>query len=131
MVQIEEARDGRVTFRRLDLGFEGPANGTLHVHAFLEDGEGSLWIGTSRGVMRRLPGGNMVEHRLAPAGQPDYVRALLQDKDGRIWVGHRFGLLAFVPESHKVVAARQARRPPFAGARCRTFSGRAAGAAPG
>ena len=108
-VQIEEARDGRVTFRRLDLGFEGPPNGTLHVHAFLEDAEGSLWIGTSRGVMRRLPGGgNIVEHRLAPAGQPDYVRALLQDKDGRIWVGHRFGLLAFVPESHKVVAARQA-----------------------
>jgi ligand-binding sensor domain-containing protein/signal transduction histidine kinase len=114
VVQIQEARDGRVTFRRLDLGFEGPATGTLHVHAFLEDGEGSLWIGTSRGVMRRLPGGSMVEHRLAPAGQPDYVRALLQDKDGRIWVGHRFGLLAFVPESHKLVAARQARSAPFA-----------------
>ncbi|MBA2602569.1 MAG: hypothetical protein H0U94_03185, partial [Acidobacteria bacterium] len=108
VVQIEEARDGRVTFRKLDLGVEAPANGTLHVHAFLEDGEGSLWIGTSRGVVRRLPGGDMVEHQLAPAGQPDYVRALLQDKDGRIWVGHRFGLLAFVPESHKVVVARQA-----------------------
>ena len=86
-------------------------NGTLHVRAFLEDGEGSLWIGTSRGVVRRLPGGDMVEHQLASAGQPDYVRALAQDKDRRIWVGHKFGLIAFVPEPHTVVAARQSRTP--------------------
>jgi ligand-binding sensor domain-containing protein/signal transduction histidine kinase len=109
--QIEEARDGRVTFRKLDLRIEVPANGTLHVRAFLEDREGSLWIGTSRGVLRRLPGGDIVEHQLAPAGQPDYVRALLQDKDGRIWVGHKFGLIAFVPESHSVVVAKQALSP--------------------
>ena len=29
VVQIEEARDGRVTFRKLDLGFEMPANRTV------------------------------------------------------------------------------------------------------
>ena len=111
VVQIEEALDGRVTFRQLNLGFEVPANGTLHVRAFLEDREGSLWIGTSRGVARRMPSGDIVEHPLAPAGQPDYVRALLQDKDGRIWVGHKFGLLAFVPESHRVAAARKEGSP--------------------
>ena len=108
VVQIEEARDGGVTFRKWDLGFALPANGTLRVRAFLEDGEGSLWIGTSRGLARRLPGGEIVEHRLAPAGRPDYVRALLQDKEGRIWVGHNRGLIAFVPEPHRVVAARTA-----------------------
>ena len=111
VVQIEEARDGRVTFRKLDLGFEMPPNRTLRIRAFLEDREGSLWIGTSQGLARRLPGGDIVEHQLAPAGQPDYVRALLQDKDGRIWVGHKLGLIAFVPESHTVVAARQALSP--------------------
>jgi len=110
VVQIEEAGDGRVTFRKLDLGLEMPPNRTLHVRAFLEDGEGSLWIGTSRGLARRLPGGDIVEHPLA-AGQPDYVRALLQDKEGRIWVGHNLGLIAFVPESHRVVAARRALTP--------------------
>ena len=111
VVQIDEAPDGRVTFRRLELGLKTPANDTLRIRAFLEDGEGSLWIGTSRGVVRRLPGGDMVEHQLAPAGQPDYVRALLQDKDGRIWVGHKFGLIAFVPESHTAAAAAQALPP--------------------
>jgi ligand-binding sensor domain-containing protein/signal transduction histidine kinase len=111
VVQIEQAPDGRVTFRKLDLGLDTPANDTLRIRAFLEDGEGSLWIGTSRGVVRRLPGGEMVEHQLAPAGQPDYVRALLQDKDGRIWVGHKFGLIAFVPESHTAVAARSTLPP--------------------
>jgi len=108
-VQIERSPDGGVTFRKLDLGLTTPANDTLRIRAFLEDREGSLWIGTSRGVVRRLPGGEMVEHQLAPAGQPDYVRALLQDKDGRIWMGHKFGLIAFVPESHTALAARQAR----------------------
>jgi ligand-binding sensor domain-containing protein len=111
VMQIQQARDGRVTFRKLDLGFRVRANDTLRVRAFLEDAEGSLWIGTSQGLVRRLPGGDMVEHQLAPAGQPDYVRALLQDKHGRIWVGHKFGLIAFVPESHSVVVARQALSP--------------------
>ncbi len=111
VVQIEEAPDGRVTFRTVNLGFDMPANGTVRIRAFLEDREGSLWIGTSHGLVRRLPGGDMIEHQLAPAGQPDYVRALLQDKDGRIWVGHKFGLIAFVPESHTVVATRQALSP--------------------
>jgi ligand-binding sensor domain-containing protein/signal transduction histidine kinase len=111
VVQIEEAGDGRVTFRKVDLSFEMPSNRTLHVRAFLEDGEGSLWIGTSRGLARRLPGGEVVEHQLGPAGRPDYVRALLQDKDRRIWVGHNLGLIAFVPESHRVVAARTASSP--------------------
>jgi ligand-binding sensor domain-containing protein/signal transduction histidine kinase len=111
VVQIEQAPDGRVTFRKLDLGLKTAGNDTLRIRAFLEDREGSLWIGTSRGVVRRLPGGEMVEHQLAPTGQPDYVRALLQDKDGRIWVGHKFGLIAFMPESHTAVAVRQALPP--------------------
>ena len=110
VVQIEE-RDGRVSFRKLDVGLDVPANDTLRVRAFLEDREGSLWIGTSQGVVRRLPAGRMVEHQLAPADQPDYVRALLQDKDGRIWVGHKFGLIAFTPESHEMVVARRALAP--------------------
>src|SRR5215204_5482111 len=108
VLQLEETGDGGVTFRPVDLGIQPPVNRTLRVRAFLEDREGSLWIGTSQGLVRRLPGGDLVVHQLAPAGQPDYVRALLQDKDGRIWVGHKFGLIAFVPESHTVVAARQA-----------------------
>jgi ligand-binding sensor domain-containing protein len=111
VVRVQEARDGRVTFHKLDLGFGVPANRPLRVRAFLEDGEGSLWIGTSRGLVRRLPSGDMVQHQLAPSGLPDYVRALLQDKDGRIWVGHKLGLIAFVPESHRVVVARQALSP--------------------
>ena len=82
LVQIEPSPEGGVSFRKLELGLITPANDTLRIRAFLEDREGSLWIGTSRGVVRRLPGGEMVEHQLAPAGQPDYVRALLQDKDG-------------------------------------------------
>jgi ligand-binding sensor domain-containing protein/signal transduction histidine kinase len=105
VVQIEEAGDGGVIFRKLDLDVHRPANGTLRVLAFLEDREGSLWIGTSQGVVRRLPGGDTLAYQLAPAGQPDYVRALLQDKAGRIWVGHKFGLLAFVAPSHTVVGA--------------------------
>jgi ligand-binding sensor domain-containing protein/signal transduction histidine kinase len=111
VLQIEQAPDGRVTFHKLALAFEIPANDTLRVRAFLEDAEGSLWIGTSQGLLRRLPGGNIVEHQLAPAGQPDYVRALLQDRNGRIWVGHKFGLVAFVPESHNVVVSRPAGSP--------------------
>jgi len=106
--QIEEAADGRVTFHEVDLRLTLPANRTLRVRAFLEDRDGSLWIGTSQGLVRRLPGGRMVGHQLAAAGSPDYVRALLQDQDGRIWVGHNAGLIAFMPESHVAVEQQPA-----------------------
>jgi ligand-binding sensor domain-containing protein/signal transduction histidine kinase len=111
LMQIDEGRDGRVVFREVDLGFHVPANGTLRVRAFLEDREGSLWVGTSHGLVRRLPGGGMVEHQFAPGDQPDYVRALLQDRAGRIWVGHKVGLIAFVPESTAIMAAGHAQSP--------------------
>ena len=105
--QIEEARNGLVTFRNVDLGLQRSENRIVRVRAFLEDGDGSLWIGTSQGLVRRLPGGQMVEHQLKPAGRPDDVRALLQDKDGRLWVGHNGGLIAFIPERHALPASRR------------------------
>ena len=107
LFQIEEARNGLVTFRKVDLGLQRPENHIVRVRAFLEDGDGNLWIGTSQGLVRRLPGGQMMEHQLAPAAHPDVVRALLQDKDGRIWVGHNGGLIAFIPERHALPPSRR------------------------
>lgn len=88
----------------MDLGLEVRVNRTLRIRAFLEDREGSLWIGPSQGLVRRLPDGRMVAQPLARDGSPDYVRALLQDSDGRIWVGHNGGLVAFVPQPHAEVS---------------------------
>src|SRR5215207_7969347 len=104
VLQLEEAGDGGVTFRPVDLGVQLPVNRTLRVRAFLEDREGSLWIGTSQGLVRRLPGGEMVHHPLEPLPDRDYSRALLQDRSGRLWVGHNAGLVSFVPEPSRAVA---------------------------
>lgn len=104
VLQLEETGDGGATFRPVDLGIQLPVNRTLRVRAFLEDREGSLWIGTSQGLVRRLPGGEMVHYLLEPFPNRDFIRALLQDRNGRLWVGHNAGLAAFIPEPDRTVA---------------------------
>jgi signal transduction histidine kinase/ligand-binding sensor domain-containing protein len=87
--------DARARFDAVDLGVSDARERALNTLA--EDAEGSLWIGGTEALLRRLPDGRVVRYRL---GRPrELVRALLVDRDGRIWLGHRSsGLLVFRPE---------------------------------
>jgi ligand-binding sensor domain-containing protein/signal transduction histidine kinase len=92
-----EQANSKITFRRLDLG-DLQAGSKGQVLAFHEDREGSLWIGTSRGIGRLLPGGQIVRYSFGLGSDPQLVRSLFQDTDGRLWAGYLNGVLAFIPE---------------------------------
>jgi ligand-binding sensor domain-containing protein/two-component sensor histidine kinase len=71
----------------------------LWVRAFLEDKEGSLWIGTSHGLIRRLSNGHIINYINETSLNPfEHIRALLKDHEGRLWVGYNGGLLVLKPE---------------------------------
>ena len=93
-----DAPNGEQTFRRVEMGLPPHPSHWEEVAAFVEDREGSLWIGTSYGVVRRLPDGRMIYYTAHPSGSVRWVRALLQDHEGRLWVGHAAGLIVFNPE---------------------------------
>jgi signal transduction histidine kinase/ligand-binding sensor domain-containing protein len=61
--------------------------------------DGSLWVGTTQGLCRLLPGGRLVEY---PTGRPEWKRgfaSITTDRLGRVWaVGHEIGTLVLYPE---------------------------------
>src|SRR5437867_4112354 len=61
------------------------------VVALAEDNEGSLWISTTEGLVRRLPDGRTVRYAIHQSALGDLVTGLLYDTEGRLWVGHRGG----------------------------------------
>jgi len=82
--------DGRAGFEPLDLDLHG-WGGRVAVWAFAEDAGGTLWIGTTHGLVRRLQTGELQHHAVSP-GIADNIRALAATADGRIWIAHDTGL---------------------------------------
>lgn len=73
-----------------------------NVEALRVDRTGVLWVGTWRGLSRRLPGAArfetvpLVDGLRGGAGRPRAVLALLDDAAGHLWVGTRDGELFVV-----------------------------------
>ncbi|MFM2068249.1 MAG: hypothetical protein RLZZ584_3158 [Pseudomonadota bacterium] len=84
------------------------------VLALLVDHQGSVWVGTWQGLVRRVRGGDRFEPvdlgRGGPGGVPPRVSALAEASDGRIWVGTQTGDLAVVDP----LSARAVHLPPAA-----------------
>src|SRR5205814_8550227 len=69
----------------------------VQVWTMLEDREGSLWLGTKFGLVRRTPDGKVMHYAVRPSASTDHVLALLEDREGRLWIGHEAGLVVFKP----------------------------------
>lgn len=106
----EASVDGKVgnKFRRVEFGLGSLPERGIEVPAMVEDGEGCLWIGTSKGVVRRLPDGRMIQYHFQStqksitsnaSTEEEYVWALLADRENRLWVSARSGLYLVKPES--------------------------------
>jgi signal transduction histidine kinase/ligand-binding sensor domain-containing protein len=113
-----EASAHHVRFSRVELIGLG-SDFAVQVWALQEDSEGSLWIGSTAGLARRLPNGRVVRYALSldsrggRAGesaqtrpQPLNVWALTRDRDGRLWVGHNRGLTVLVPAPSGALTAQ-------------------------
>lgn len=77
---------------------DNPESGTLRVNKILEDAEGSLWLATGGGLVRRLPNGKNVFYRFAGAEKHPLASSLVFDDSQRLWVGMEGGLLIIKPE---------------------------------
>jgi len=90
---------GDQPFARVPLRIPAHGDGDVQVWAMFEDRLGSLWIGTSHGVVRRLSGGTTEWLPVNPQGGVDHVWAILQDRDDRMWLGHETGLFSLAREA--------------------------------
>lgn len=102
-----------------------PAQKRLDVRALHADREGSLWIGSSVGLMR-LKDGNLSFHSHSVPG----TNAILRDREGNLWVGgtselvkERDGVITYytakegLPNNHMTVLYEDTRGNLWAGTR--------------
>lgn len=83
--------------------YEAPDPG-LRIQALQEDSDGTLWLGTQRGLFKlRGPearGGLTAQGRGADDGRPPPdISTLLRDKDGNLWMGTSRGVLRRGPDA--------------------------------
>lgn len=85
------ASDGQVQRIAGDGTRQHIALGGLPTRALLEDREGLIWMGNSRGLRRLAPGAAQ-GLGTAEGLQDEYTRTLLQTADGTVWIGQASGL---------------------------------------
>ena len=89
------------TFEPIGLGIPGRPDLQVQIWAIVEDRAHNLWIGSSFGLLRRSPDGQITHYTVMPSAEDDRVAALIADSNGALWIGHRAGLFVFNPRDER------------------------------
>ena len=96
-VSLMEEKDGNVSFRKVDLNLPSEANSEYGVNAIYEGADGSLWLNTTFGFVRRLPDDRTVFYPYRTAYIEGITRLML-DKQSRVWLKRGSDLFVIKPE---------------------------------
>ena len=96
-VFLMEEKDGNVAFRKVDLNLPAEANTDYGVNAFYEAADGSFWLNTTFGFVRRLPDDRTVFYPYRTAYIEGITRLML-DQHSRVWLKRGSDLFVIKPE---------------------------------
>ncbi|HRH45802.1 MAG TPA: two-component regulator propeller domain-containing protein, partial [Pyrinomonadaceae bacterium] len=96
--RIKETSEGKVDFTEESLNLPKISDQPFNIFKLRETDDGSLWIGTNIGFLRRLPDGRAVFYRFNRSLR-DSVVNLLVAKDGNIWISLLEQLVIINPAS--------------------------------
>jgi len=85
---LVEENNGQVVVRNVDLNLPEELQREFWIYAIGDGLDGSLWLGTSRGLLRRLPDGRVASLAVRREARLDTIHALMVDREGRIWFAH-------------------------------------------
>ena len=80
-----------LTILRPDGTVAGPAWTTASVFGFLEDGDGTMWVGTGAGILR-IRNGRMTQYTARDGLLDDTAFAILDDGAGNLWISSNKGI---------------------------------------
>jgi signal transduction histidine kinase/ligand-binding sensor domain-containing protein len=90
-------KDGKVGFELVDLGLPKNPKATFVIFDLEETNDGSLWMNTSWGIVRKLDDGRIVFYPYN-----EYITGgattMLADRNGRIWISRSANLIVMKPE---------------------------------
>ncbi len=98
LFQLEQ-KEGRFSIREVTLHVPQAWEPSFSVHSIREGEDGSLWLGTTHGLLRRLPNGHVVHYTQRHNSAAEYVRYIRIDRSGNIWAPHPAGLYVLKPEA--------------------------------
>ena len=94
---LEESA-GHLTARPVELRMSGKAEPVTNVTRVIEGRDGSLWLTTSLGLVRRAGDGRLMLYRAPPALPiANFLTSLCEDSSGHIWIGTRRGAYVLQP----------------------------------
>lgn len=100
--QVEEKAD-RVSFLEVDLHLPPEQRPAFSVYALTIGDDGSLWLGTNHGLLRRLPDGRIRQFNVSIRSGSNDVRGVVADRNGNIWVVSLGGSYIVKPEPISVL----------------------------
>lgn len=96
-IYLVHETDGRPVAQPVELRLPGNPAGSTIWPLFYEGRDGSLWIGTARGLVRRLPDGKQIYYNLRPENTALRILSIAEDKAGRIWLSRYDNLFVLKP----------------------------------
>jgi len=105
-------KDNKAVFEKIELGLPVNPSNSFGILAISEgrDGslwDGSLWLATSWGLVRRFADGKQVYYSIDDP-RANALTSILLDRDGRIWVGREKGGVVIKPESSAELSLHEA-----------------------
>ncbi len=96
LYQLEE-RDGKISAHKIELNL--PLNPAVQfiLMEISEGRDGSLWLVTSWGVVRRLPDGREIFYSVGNS-RPEILNSIIEDRAGRIWIAQATAIYILKPE---------------------------------
>ena len=88
-------KDGKTVFERVGLNLPRNPSLAFGIGMMCESQDGSLWLVTSWGLVRRLPDGKEIYY----STDTNSLTGVLPDRDARVWVGGGNGFYVIRPES--------------------------------
>jgi signal transduction histidine kinase/ligand-binding sensor domain-containing protein len=90
--------DQHLTLQPVELRLPGRREPANNVTRMIETRDGSLWLTTDVGLVRRAEDGRLMLYSApVPFPNSDYLTSLYEDRDGRIWIGSRHGVYVLQP----------------------------------
>lgn len=96
-LELIEEKDGRAVLHSVDLNLPESLK-PYTATSILPGRDGSLWLGTTRGLLRRLPDGRTIRVTTGRELGSELVQSLFEDKEGRIWASYGSDFYILNPE---------------------------------
>src|SRR5262245_59162005 len=90
--------DGKTVSQLIELQLPGNPDQRLTSAAFKPGSDGSFWIGTNWGLVRRLADGRFIQFLFDPQRTSNLIGKFVEDKENRVWIGSDDGILVLKVE---------------------------------